>query len=86
MHLPLAQFLASGLERRPGDGGDGQWTGPIGGVRSRAGDACGARGGSLLSTVSRREQIKMSDAEVAAFLKEERTVTCATVGRAVGRT
>jgi nitroimidazol reductase NimA-like FMN-containing flavoprotein (pyridoxamine 5'-phosphate oxidase superfamily) len=30
--------------------------------------------------VSRREQIKLSDAEVAAFLNEERTVTCATVG------
>jgi hypothetical protein len=30
--------------------------------------------------VSRREQIKMSDAEVASFLGEERTVTCATVG------
>jgi hypothetical protein len=30
--------------------------------------------------MSRREQIKMNDAEVAAFLREERTVTCATVG------
>jgi nitroimidazol reductase NimA-like FMN-containing flavoprotein (pyridoxamine 5'-phosphate oxidase superfamily) len=30
--------------------------------------------------VSRREQIRMSDAEAAAFLAEERTVTCATVG------
>jgi hypothetical protein len=30
--------------------------------------------------VSRREQIKMSDAELAAFLAEERTVTCATSG------
>jgi nitroimidazol reductase NimA-like FMN-containing flavoprotein (pyridoxamine 5'-phosphate oxidase superfamily) len=30
--------------------------------------------------VSRREQIKMDDAEVAAFLAGERTVTCATVG------
>jgi nitroimidazol reductase NimA-like FMN-containing flavoprotein (pyridoxamine 5'-phosphate oxidase superfamily) len=30
--------------------------------------------------VSRREQIKMSAAEVAAFLAEERTVTCATMG------
>lgn len=30
--------------------------------------------------MSRREQIKMSDAEVAAFLEEERTVTCATIG------
>jgi nitroimidazol reductase NimA-like FMN-containing flavoprotein (pyridoxamine 5'-phosphate oxidase superfamily) len=30
--------------------------------------------------VSRREQIKMSDREVAAFLADERTVTCATVG------
>jgi len=31
--------------------------------------------------VSRRDQIKMSDAEVLAFLEEERTVTCATNGR-----
>jgi nitroimidazol reductase NimA-like FMN-containing flavoprotein (pyridoxamine 5'-phosphate oxidase superfamily) len=30
--------------------------------------------------VSRREQIKMSDAEVTAFVAGERTVTCATVG------
>ncbi len=30
--------------------------------------------------MSRREQIKMSEAEVAAFLTEERTVTCATGG------
>jgi hypothetical protein len=30
--------------------------------------------------VSRREQIRMSEAEVASFLAEERTVTCATVG------
>jgi hypothetical protein len=30
--------------------------------------------------VSRREQIKMSDEEVAAFLAAERTVTCATAG------
>jgi hypothetical protein len=30
--------------------------------------------------VSRREQIRMSDAEVGSFLAEERTVTCATVG------
>ncbi len=30
--------------------------------------------------MSRREQIKMSEAEAAAFLGEERTVTCATVG------
>jgi nitroimidazol reductase NimA-like FMN-containing flavoprotein (pyridoxamine 5'-phosphate oxidase superfamily) len=30
--------------------------------------------------VSRREQITMSDAEVAAFLDEQRTVTCATAG------
>ena len=35
---------------------------------------------STLPVVSRREQIKMSDAEVAAFLDEERTVTCATNG------
>jgi nitroimidazol reductase NimA-like FMN-containing flavoprotein (pyridoxamine 5'-phosphate oxidase superfamily) len=30
--------------------------------------------------MSRREQIKMTDAEVAAFLGEERTVVCATIG------
>jgi hypothetical protein len=30
--------------------------------------------------VSRREQITMSDTEVAAFLAGERTVTCATIG------
>jgi nitroimidazol reductase NimA-like FMN-containing flavoprotein (pyridoxamine 5'-phosphate oxidase superfamily) len=30
--------------------------------------------------VSRREQIKMDEAETAGFLAEERTVTCATVG------
>ena len=30
--------------------------------------------------MSRREQIKMSAAEVAAFLAEERTVTCASAG------
>jgi hypothetical protein len=30
--------------------------------------------------VSRREQIRMSDTEVAAFLAGERTATCATVG------
>jgi Pyridoxamine 5'-phosphate oxidase len=30
--------------------------------------------------MSRREQIKMGDAEVAAFLAQERTVTCATSG------
>jgi PPOX class probable F420-dependent enzyme len=31
--------------------------------------------------VSRRDQIKMSVAEVGAFLGEERTVICATIGR-----
>ncbi len=31
--------------------------------------------------MNRREQIKMSDAELAAFLDEERTVICATIGR-----
>jgi PPOX class probable F420-dependent enzyme len=31
--------------------------------------------------VSRRDQITMTDAEVAAFLDEERTVICATIGR-----
>jgi hypothetical protein len=30
--------------------------------------------------MSRRKQIKMSEAEVAAFLAEERTITCATFG------
>ncbi|HEY7935212.1 MAG TPA: pyridoxamine 5'-phosphate oxidase family protein [Solirubrobacteraceae bacterium] len=30
--------------------------------------------------MSRREQIKMSEAEVASFFAEERTVTCATAG------
>jgi hypothetical protein len=30
--------------------------------------------------MSRREQIRMSDPEVAAFLAQERTVTCATIG------
>jgi hypothetical protein len=30
--------------------------------------------------MSRRDQIRMSPAEVAAFLEEERTVTCATLG------
>jgi pyridoxamine 5'-phosphate oxidase-like protein len=30
--------------------------------------------------VSRREQIKMSEPEAAAFLAEERTLTCATLG------
>jgi len=30
--------------------------------------------------MSRREQIKMSDEEAAAFLAQERTVTCATIG------
>jgi hypothetical protein len=31
--------------------------------------------------MSRRDQIRMSDAEVSAFLADERTVTCATAGR-----
>jgi nitroimidazol reductase NimA-like FMN-containing flavoprotein (pyridoxamine 5'-phosphate oxidase superfamily) len=31
--------------------------------------------------VNRRDQIKMTAAEVATFLAEERTVTCATVGK-----
>jgi PPOX class probable F420-dependent enzyme len=31
--------------------------------------------------VSRRDQIKMTEAEVGAFLDEERTVVCATIGR-----
>src|SRR5690348_3286443 len=30
--------------------------------------------------MSRREQIRMSDAEAAEFLAQERTVTCATIG------
>jgi len=33
-----------------------------------------------LAAVSRRDQIKMSEAELSAFLEEERTVTCATIG------
>ena len=36
--------------------------------------------GNLPATVSRRDLIKMSDAEAAAFLGEERIVTCATIG------
>src|ERR1700722_10168245 len=36
---------------------------------------------SSLPRMNRREQIKMSAAEVAAFLAEERTVTCATIGK-----
>jgi hypothetical protein len=35
---------------------------------------------STLPVMSRRDQIQMSDAEVAQFLAEERTVTCATTG------
>jgi PPOX class probable F420-dependent enzyme len=31
--------------------------------------------------VSRRAEIRMSDAEVGAFLREQRTVICATIGR-----
>jgi hypothetical protein len=31
--------------------------------------------------VSRREEIRMSDGEVADFLDEQRTVICATIGR-----
>ena len=38
-------------------------------------------GAVTLPAVSRREQIRMSAAEVAAFLSEERTATCATLGR-----
>ena len=38
-------------------------------------------GAVTLRAVSRREQIRMSAAEVAAFLSEERTATCATLGR-----
>jgi Pyridoxamine 5'-phosphate oxidase len=37
-------------------------------------------GSVAFRAMSRREQIKMSDAEVASFLAEERTITCATVG------
>jgi nitroimidazol reductase NimA-like FMN-containing flavoprotein (pyridoxamine 5'-phosphate oxidase superfamily) len=33
-----------------------------------------------IQRVSRRDQIKMSDEEVVAFLAEERTLTCATAG------
>jgi hypothetical protein len=35
---------------------------------------------SLSHTVSRREQIKMTEREAADFLAQERTVTCATAG------
>jgi PPOX class probable F420-dependent enzyme len=39
-------------------------------------------GGTLASgAVSRRDQIKMSADEAAAFLEQERTVVCATIGR-----
>ena len=31
--------------------------------------------------MSRRDEIRMSDAEVDAFLREQRTVICATIGR-----
>lgn len=48
---------------------------------SRRSSRCLTRAASTLCPVSRREQIKMSDAEVAAFLAEERTVTCASAGR-----
>ena len=55
--------------------------------RARAGGRARARArrrrapsGTLLA-VSRRDQIVMSDAEVASFLAEERTVTCATIAR-----
>ena len=33
-----------------------------------------------MASVSRREQIRMTDAEAASFLAEERTLTCATTG------
>ena len=36
---------------------------------------------ATLRSVSRREQIEMSDAEVQDFLAEQRVVTCATIGR-----
>jgi hypothetical protein len=39
-----------------------------------------AAGPLLFAGVSRRELIKMSAAEAAAFLGEERTLTCATIG------
>ena len=38
------------------------------------------RRASTLAPVSRREQIEMSEIEAAAFLEQERTVTCATIG------
>jgi len=47
---------------------------------ARAGNAPAGRARGRLAPVSRREQIKMSGAEVSAFLEEERTVTCATIG------
>jgi hypothetical protein len=47
-------------------------------------EVCGAPTGGCVvcqaPAVSRREQIRMSDAEVHAFLALERTVTCATLG------
>jgi general stress protein 26 len=33
-----------------------------------------------VGAMSRRDQIRMTDEEIAAFLSEERTVTCATIG------
>ena len=39
------------------------------------------RGLATVPAVSRRDAIKMSAAEVGAFLDEERTVICATIGR-----
>jgi hypothetical protein len=38
------------------------------------------RRSETLDNMSRREQIRMSEAEAAAFLEQERTVTCATTG------
>ncbi len=47
---------------------------------ARAGNAPAGRARGRLAPVSRREQIRMSEAEASAFLEEERTVTCATIG------
>jgi hypothetical protein len=46
----------------------------------KRGSARSAARPGILAPVSRRDQIKMTDEEVVAFLAEERTVTCATVG------
>ena len=54
------------------------WSGTCGLQRRRAADLAVK---SAFAPVSRRDQIKMSEDEVLAFLDEERTVVCATNGR-----